>query len=175
MITGGTATPEAVLAGGRPAAGKTGTTTNSKDAWFVGYTPSLVASVWMGYDPKTPQDKTTLTSVEGVGNVTGGTLPARIWKKFMDATLAGTPNQSFPPPVFGGQPLHSTTTSAPATSVPTTSAPSSTAPTSSAPTTPNTQPAPTTPVTLPVPTTIVRRSTTTTVATQPGATGPGSG
>jgi membrane peptidoglycan carboxypeptidase len=105
VITGGTATPEAILSGGRAAAGKTGTTTDSKDAWFVGYTPSLTASVWMGYDPKSPGDKALLTSVEGVGNVTGGTLPARIWKRFMDAALAGTPNQAFPPPVFGGQPL----------------------------------------------------------------------
>ena len=115
VVSGGTATPEGILAGGRPAAGKTGTTSDSKDAWFCGYTPSLAAAVWMGYDDKAPGVKATLTSVEGVGNVTGGTLPARIWKRFMDATLAGTPVQSFPPPAYVGQPVNATTTTSSST------------------------------------------------------------
>ena len=130
VISDGTGNPEAQLAGGRPAAGKTGTTSDNKDAWFVGYTPSLAASVWMGYDPKTPQDKSVLTGVEGVGQVSGGTLPARIWKKFMDAALAGTPVQQFPPPVFGGQPLvitsSTTSSSTPSSSTSSTSSTTST-------------------------------------------------
>jgi membrane peptidoglycan carboxypeptidase len=173
VITGGTATPAALLAGGRQAAGKTGTTSDSKDAWFVGYTPGLVAAVWMGYDPKSPQDKATLTAVEGIGTVTGGTLPARIWKRFMDATLAGTPNLAFPPPVFGGQPVN------PTAAVSSNTRPSisaSTTPTSTTPTTPNTLPTPTTPPTLPAPTTTLRLlPTTTTSVGAPPATGAGPG
>jgi membrane peptidoglycan carboxypeptidase len=124
VITNGTGNPEAVLAGGRPAAGKTGTTTSSKDAWFVGYTPAISASVWLGYDPKTLIDKSVLTGVEGVSNVTGGTLPARIWKRFMDAALTGTPNQGFPPPAFVGTQVGVTTTTSSTTtsSTPTSSA-----------------------------------------------------
>jgi penicillin-binding protein 1A len=57
---------------GRPAAGKTGTTSDYKDAWFVGFTPDLVAAVWMGYD-----------SPGYLGGVTGGTIPATIWRSFM--------------------------------------------------------------------------------------------
>ncbi|MCG8441901.1 MAG: PBP1A family penicillin-binding protein [Caulobacterales bacterium] len=64
----------------RPAAGKTGTTNDFRDAWFVGYTPGLVAGVWVGNDDHTP-----------MRNVTGGTLPARIWRGFMIRALAGAP------------------------------------------------------------------------------------
>jgi membrane peptidoglycan carboxypeptidase len=156
VISGGTATPEAVLAGGRQAAGKTGTTSDGKDAWFVGYAPSLAAAAWMGYDPKSPKDKATLTAVEGVGVVTGGTLPARIWKRFMDAALAGTPNQVFAPPAFVGQTVTSSTTSAststsgvssPPTSLP--GPPSTTGPGPG----PSTTPPPATTTTPPPPTT----------------------
>ncbi len=63
---------------GRPAAGKTGTTSDYKDAWFIGYTPNLVAGVWVGNDNATPTAK-----------VTGGTLPARIWHDYMIKALAG--------------------------------------------------------------------------------------
>ena len=59
---------------GRPAAGKTGTTSDYKDAWFVGFTPDLVAAVWMGCD-----------NPEYLGGVTGGTIPASIWRSFMSA------------------------------------------------------------------------------------------
>ncbi len=61
---------------GRPAAGKTGTTSDYKDAWFIGYTPDMVAGVWVGNDDATPTAK-----------VTGGSLPAQIWKRFMQAAL----------------------------------------------------------------------------------------
>ncbi len=62
---------------GRPAAGKTGTTNDNKDAWFIGFTPDLCASVWMGCD-----------SPHKMGNVTGGDVPAIIWKKFMLEALS---------------------------------------------------------------------------------------
>jgi 1A family penicillin-binding protein len=75
---------------GRPAAGKTGTTDDYADAWFVGYTPQLVAAVWVGY----PQGRVPMTSVHGI-RVTGGSLPAAIWRTFMLAALDGAPVEDF--------------------------------------------------------------------------------
>ena len=67
----------------RPAAGKTGTTENYGDAWFVGYTPRLVTAVWVGY----PNDlRPMLTEFHGEP-VAGGTYPARIWRTFMQKAL----------------------------------------------------------------------------------------
>jgi penicillin-binding protein 1A len=60
-------------------AGKTGTTDNYGDAWFVGYTPELVVAVWVGY----PDRLRPMTYEFGGEPVTGGTLPALIWKEFM--------------------------------------------------------------------------------------------
>ncbi|OAP49464.1 PBP1A family penicillin-binding protein [Sinorhizobium saheli] len=62
---------------GTPAAGKTGTSQNHRDAWFVGFTEPLVVGVWVGNDDETP-----------MADVTGGKLPARIWRNFMTAALA---------------------------------------------------------------------------------------
>ena len=61
---------------GRPQAGKTGTTQNNADAWFVGYTPKLTAAVWMGR----PNDNQPMGAVHGIEAVQGGTLPALMWK-----------------------------------------------------------------------------------------------
>ncbi len=82
VVTGGTGRAAQI---GRPAAGKTGTTSDYKDAWFIGYTPDLVAGVWVGNDDNTPMKK-----------VTGGMLPARIWHNFMQPALASTPVSSLP-------------------------------------------------------------------------------
>ena len=71
---------------GRPAAGKTGTTDNHADAWFVGYTPNLATAVWVGY----PNAQIEMDNVHGI-RVAGGTFPATIWNLFMSAALAGTP------------------------------------------------------------------------------------
>jgi membrane peptidoglycan carboxypeptidase len=76
----------------RPAAGKTGTTENYGDAWFVGYTPQLAAAVWVGY-PKSLRPM--LTEYHG-SPVAGGTFPAEIWHAFMQAALAKTPPEQFP-------------------------------------------------------------------------------
>jgi penicillin-binding protein 1A len=65
---------------GYPIAGKTGTTNDEKDAWFVGYTPDLVVGLYMGYDTPKPM---------GHGS-TGGGLAAPVFKEFMKAELAGT-------------------------------------------------------------------------------------
>jgi penicillin-binding protein 1A len=76
----------------RPAAGKTGTTENYGDAWFVGYTPQLVTAVWVGY----PNRLVPMTTEYHGQPVAGGTFPAEIWHAFMESALASTPPQSFP-------------------------------------------------------------------------------
>lgn len=63
---------------GRPAAGKTGTSQDFRDAWFVGYTGELVTGVWMGNDDSSPMKK-----------VTGGGLPARLWRAYTRGALDG--------------------------------------------------------------------------------------
>lgn len=65
---------------GRDVAGKTGTTNDYRDAWFVGYVPDMVTTVWLGNDDNSPMK-----------NVTGGSAPARIWKNYMEKALTGTP------------------------------------------------------------------------------------
>ncbi len=77
---------------GRPAAGKTGTTQENRDAWFVGYTPRLTAAAWMGFVDNRPMD-----DVRG-GEVQGGTLPSRIWATFMQRALEGDPPEEFVAP-----------------------------------------------------------------------------
>ncbi|WEX73941.1 PBP1A family penicillin-binding protein [Sinorhizobium numidicum] len=62
---------------GALSAGKTGTSQNHRDAWFVGFTERLIVGVWVGNDDETPMNE-----------VTGGKLPARIWRNFMTAALA---------------------------------------------------------------------------------------
>ena len=85
--------------GARPAAGKTGTTENNKDAWFVGYTPTLSTAVWMGYqNPPTQPEPKLLLNIKGVGKVTGGTHPARIWQAFMNKALREVPITQFSEP-----------------------------------------------------------------------------
>lgn len=82
---------------GRPAAGKTGTSENEADAWFVGYTPELVAAVWVGF----PEGQIPMKPPNTRETILGGTWPALIWRHFMGAALADTPASQFPPP--GGE------------------------------------------------------------------------
>jgi membrane peptidoglycan carboxypeptidase len=95
VLTSGTAAGKGL---DRPAAGKTGTTQNNRDAWFVGYTPTLSTAVWIGYENKTEETTKTLTNIKGVRAVTGGTHPARIWQAFMKAALARVPVTEFSEP-----------------------------------------------------------------------------
>ena len=97
----------------RQVAGKTGTTSNYTDARFVGYTPSLVASVWLGYD----KQEHKLYNIHGYRAVSGGTLPAQIWHNFMVEATSGTPPQSFVEPQTFGVVLNPTTTAPPTTVV----------------------------------------------------------
>ncbi len=78
---------------GRPAAGKTGTTNNNADVWFVGYTPQLTTAVWIGHT-----DGIHALKGFGTGPVFGGTVPAQIWKAFMTPALDGQPALDFPVP-----------------------------------------------------------------------------
>ena len=93
VITQGTGTRADI---GRPAAGKTGTAQEFRDAWFVGYTPTLSTSVWIG-DRSKP---TPLRNIKGLERVTGGSIPAETWKAFMSEALKDVPVTDFdvPPP-----------------------------------------------------------------------------
>jgi membrane carboxypeptidase/penicillin-binding protein len=72
----------------RPAAGKTGTTDDYRDAWFIGYTPQVVTGVWVGYDIPKPGGK----------GFTGGAIAAPIWTKFMGPALKARPVVDFVKP-----------------------------------------------------------------------------
>ena len=78
---------------GRPCAGKSGTTEDFDDAWFSGYTPDLVTTVWIGY----PSKRTSMADIRGV-RVTGGAWPAQIWNSYMSAALAGVEPHDFVKP-----------------------------------------------------------------------------
>lgn len=154
VVEGGTGTAAAI---GRPVAGKTGTSENFGNAWFVGYTPQLSTAVWVGR----PEGDTPMRGVHGI-NVTGGSFPARIFSRYMKAALAGVPATDLYTASVDELGLKSTVSTAPAP--PPSPAPSiETTTTSTTPviTQPPYTTAPTTPprATVPVPTTA--RPTTT--------------
>ena len=86
VIQHGTGQAARVL--GRPLAGKTGTSSDYSDAWFIGYSPSLLASVWVGFDDKASLGK----------NETGARAALPIWISFMQSALKETPNEPFSVP-----------------------------------------------------------------------------
>ena len=88
-VLGGTGTAAQI---GCPTAGKTGTTDEFNDAWFVGYTPHLSTAVWVGY----PDAQVSMEATR-IGSVAGGTWPARIWHDFM-LTAHGENCDDFPEP-----------------------------------------------------------------------------
>ncbi|MEO6300696.1 MAG: penicillin-binding transpeptidase domain-containing protein, partial [Paracoccaceae bacterium] len=83
VVNGGTGGRAAL--DGRQVAGKTGTTTAGRDAWFIGFTADYVTGVWMGYDDNTP-----------LVGVTGGGLPAQIWHEVMTRVEDGLPRKDLP-------------------------------------------------------------------------------
>jgi penicillin-binding protein 1A len=85
VIESGTAREARKL--GRPAAGKTGTTNESMDVWFVGFTPDLLVGVWAGFDAE-----------RSLGDLTGGRAAAPIWTRFMQRALEGRPVREFTRP-----------------------------------------------------------------------------
>lgn len=85
VINGGTATRAQI---GRPAAGKTGTTSSERDVWFVGYVPQLSTAIWVGNDDYTPLAR----------GATGGGYVAPIWRDFMSQAVQGMPVESFKSP-----------------------------------------------------------------------------
>src|SRR6201999_4154066 len=87
----------------RPSAGKTGTTQDFHDAWFVGYSADLVTGVWIGND-----------NSSAMKHATGGVVPAHIFKTFMENALAGVPARPLP----GGTLVASTQDDAPPTAPP---------------------------------------------------------
>ena len=115
VVTGGTGTR--ANPGKWPVFGKTGTTQDYTDAWFVGSTRQLSAAVWMG----SPERNVPMRSVGSVGRVFGGTYPARIFSLFMKNAMHGRPALNFPlpdPKQIGNKqlslttlPNHNTTTS----------------------------------------------------------------
>ncbi len=97
VIKNGTGTAAQI---GCPAAGKTGTTSNYTDAWFVGYTPQLATAVWVGY----PKSTVSMNDVNGLGPGYGGTLAAPIWHDYMAQAIGGSCGD-FPQPTA---PFHGT-------------------------------------------------------------------
>ena len=88
VMTYGTAKSLKKFSQTRPSAGKTGTTDDYRDAWFIGYTPKMVTGVWVGYDKPRPGGK----------GFTGGAVAAPIWERFMRPALAAEPAVDFPKP-----------------------------------------------------------------------------
>jgi penicillin-binding protein 2D len=88
VMTYGTAKSLKKFSQERPSAGKTGTTDDYRDAWFVGYTPQMITGVWVGYDKPKP----------GGRGFTGGAVSAPIWGRFMRSALASKPVVDFAKP-----------------------------------------------------------------------------
>jgi membrane peptidoglycan carboxypeptidase len=151
------------LDGGRPAAGKTGTTSGNKSIWFAGYTPQLAAAVWFGYG--TPKK----IEIDGVGEATGGRIASAAWADFMNPVMEGREKGQFAPRAFvGGTPTPTATPSRSATPTPTPSLTPSATPTPTAtPTTPRPTLSPPTVTLFPLPTTTSAAPPTTTPTSDP--------
>jgi membrane peptidoglycan carboxypeptidase len=94
VVTGGTGRAAAVA--GQHVAGKTGTTTGNRDAWFVGYTCDLTTAVWMGFpEPDEAGNPRFMSNFRGVA-VSGGSFPAQMWSAFMTRATDGRPPCTFP-------------------------------------------------------------------------------
>jgi membrane peptidoglycan carboxypeptidase len=154
VVTEGTG--QGALALGRPAAGKTGTTTENKAVWFDGFTPQLAAAVGIYNDVNGKPEP--MQNIAGFGELTGGTFPVKIWTAFMSGALEGTKTVDFPSRTGVGDNQVPTTTTAPSTtSESSTSSSSTTSSSSSSSTTTSTSPT---------------SSSSTTTSSSPTSTGP---
>ena len=79
---------------GRPSAGKTGTTNNFVDAWFIGFIPQLTTSVWVGY----PDERRPMVNINGLAQVNGENYPLDIWSLYMQSAVLMYPEQQFDVP-----------------------------------------------------------------------------
>jgi penicillin-binding protein 1A len=104
--------------GSRPVGGKTGTTEDHVDAWFVGFTRQISTAVWMGYPEGGRMER-----VRGI-SVTGGSFPAQIWRTFMEKAVEGMPVEGFGKPTFEGEVLNASPTPTPSPTPSTTVIPS---------------------------------------------------
>jgi penicillin-binding protein 1A len=162
---------------GVPAGGKTGTTSDFVDAWFVGFTPKYSTAVWVGY-PNSNGVKQYMTSIHGIA-VAGGTFPAEIWHDFMSVVVGrdgGSPSFPLPSDPVSWSPFSSDFTKA-AGEANSTSSAASTKSTKSTKSTTNTTPAqappPSTaqaPPPTPPPTTVAPPPTSTPAPTPPPPT-----
>ncbi|NYG06952.1 membrane peptidoglycan carboxypeptidase [Phycicoccus badiiscoriae] len=142
---------------GRPVAGKTGTTTDNKAAWFDGFTPQLATAVGI-YSSGPKGEELSMNHVPGVGELTGATVPLHIWTDYMTAALQGQKVIDFPKraglgdnQIYTPPPTTTSTTTSSTTTTTTTTPPTTTTTT---PTQTTTSPTIKPPPTLPPPTTI---------------------
>ncbi|SDP52920.1 Membrane carboxypeptidase (penicillin-binding protein) [Pedococcus dokdonensis] len=167
VVKSGTATYAQNL--GRPAAGKTGTTTDNKAAWFDGYTPQLATAVGI-YSTGKNGEELSMNNVPGVGELTGATVPLRIWTDFMEAALKGQKVVDFPKRVGLGDDQVFTpppTTTSSSTTTTTTTTTTTAPPTTTPPTTTKTTGKPTKTTTAPEPPTITLGGAPATTTAQP--------
>jgi len=99
VLTKGTAAAVGGLSDGRPVAGKTGSTDNSQQSWFVGFTPQLTTAVWVGtpYSPHSMSNLQLGNTFYG-GPIFGASVAAPTWKLIMDRATAGLPPLDFGSP-----------------------------------------------------------------------------
>ncbi len=150
VVKEGTATQVRKL--GRPAAGKTGTSSDNFSAWFAGFTPQYATVVAL-YRLDKDGNPIELEPWAGAGGeVTGGSLPARVWTDYMGTLLKDEPVEDFPKPTFGGETINPAPSPTPTPSVSATAPkPSPTAVPSPTPSPSEPSPSPTEPTPLPTP------------------------
>ncbi|MCP5029559.1 MAG: penicillin-binding protein [Actinomycetia bacterium] len=173
VVDGGTGRKAAY---GQPASGKTGTTQDNRDAWFVGYTCKLTTAVWMGYVGEPGEPPRFMDDFRGI-QVQGGTFPAEMWGAYMSRATQGLDSCEIPQPSgYPGRQLNpglrdgtttttgSTTTSTTGTTLLGATTTSSSSSSTTAPSPGTTMPATTTTTSPPASTTTSEATTTTTSA-----------
>src|SRR5918998_352755 len=104
--------------GERPVAGKTGTSENFFDAWFVGYVPQMVTGIWMGYGEGGATLEYTLDYARKLNGLSGGITPAEVWKTYMEDAMSGQPVENFKGVEMPEEPVETTAPTAGQTGAP---------------------------------------------------------